>query len=97
MTAQQEAPRPTTTGACVLCGSGSCKFWRFAVLTADKHVDMGALHTAHDIAPAEVEHDAAGKVIGGAVQLVPMAAAQTASHKKNGGRIAPLPVRKARR
>ncbi len=93
-------PKPTTTGPCLLCGSGSCPTWRFAALTEEGHVDHGALLTAHKVTPAEVKHDDEGNVIvgdGSAPVLVPMAAKETASHKRNGGRVGPLQVRKARR
>lgn len=87
--------KPTTTGRCHLCGSGSCLHWRFAALDEDKRVDMGALMSAHDVTPATVEHDGEDKVTGGATPLVPMESKPSATFTKHNGRVAPLPVRKA--
>ena len=90
--------KSTTAGPCILCGSGSCKEWRFAALTVDKHVDQDALLKAHKVTPVEVHHDEDGKPTeGGAVPLVPVADKPSKSFTKHGGRVAPLPQRKVAR
>lgn len=96
-TAPKTERKPTTTGRCHICGSGSCAHWRFAALDEDKRVDVDALLKAHGVTPAIVEHDAEGKVTGGAAVLVPMESKPSATYTKHGGRVAPLPVRKATR
>lgn len=90
----------TTTGACILCGSGSCESWRTAALTEEKHVDHGALLKAHGITPAEVVHSDAGEIVigedgkhPGAAPLAPMVLKPTKSFQKNRGRVGPLPVK----
>lgn len=93
-------PKPTTTGTCLLCGSGSCQVYRFAALTEERHVDHGALLKAHGITPAEVVHDDKGEIVvgedgkhPGATPLTPMEAKPTVSFRKNKGRVGPLPVK----
>lgn len=89
----EKAPKSTTIGACHLCGSVSCRHWRFAALTEDGHVNQDALYAAHDVKPDVVEHDADGKVTGGATPILPMTSIETTSHKRNKGRVGPLPVK----
>lgn len=94
---KKDDPKPTTTGPCLICGSGSCAIYRFAALTEEKHVDHGALLAAHKVKPAEVVHDEEGNpVVGedgkypGAVPLEPMTTKPSKSFHRNGGRIGPL-------
>lgn len=61
-------------------------------------VDGAALMKAHGATAYEVAHDAEGKIIVNedgshpkASPIVPMVDAETATHKRHGGRIGPIP------